>query len=47
VLTEPELKEQIIEQALRALISWKKKYQQYKELACVVKAIDALQGAME
>ena len=46
VLTESELKEQVIDQALKALISWKKKYQQYKELAVVVKAIDVLQGAM-
>ena len=42
-LNEEELYQQILEQAMKTLENWKRKYQQYKEFADVIKAIDNLQ----
>ena len=40
VFSEEELRQQVLEQALKALISWQSKYSQYKEFAPVVSAIE-------
>jgi hypothetical protein len=43
VLAEEELREQVIEEALHQLTSWRARYKQYQEFRGVVEAIEALQ----
>lgn len=41
VLTEADLRKQMVEQALRELDAWRRRYKQYAELAAIFEAIDA------
>lgn len=47
IMSEDDLRQQIIKQAVDYLKSWKKKYEQYKELAPIVKAIDTVQEELK
>lgn len=42
ILSETEIRAQVIEEALRQLTSWKARYKQYQEFRIVVRAIEAL-----
>lgn len=44
VFSEEELRQQVIGQALKQLISWKGKYSQYKEFSPVVSAIEEVRS---
>lgn len=41
VMSEPELRQQVIDKALRELESWQRRYREYKELGMVFTVIDA------
>lgn len=46
-MSEEDLRKQIIEEALRQLQAWQRKYRQYKELGAIIKAIDEIVGEIE
>lgn len=43
VMTEAELRAQVIEEALKQLQAWRRKYEQYSEFAGIIRAIEALE----
>jgi hypothetical protein len=47
IVTDADLRQQIIEDAMHQLQSWRRRYQQYTELAQIFGAIDAIQGTLE
>lgn len=46
IIDESDLRQQIIEKALRSLMTWQKRYRQYKEFASVFAAIEGVEESL-